>query len=57
VPGSRNDRAASARASRPEQYYRIEKPLPFIYDESESNFPLRHNRATIFFIGQHGRVS
>jgi hypothetical protein len=44
-------------ASRPEQYYRIEKPLPFIYDESESNFPLRHNRATIFFIGQHGRVS
>ena len=45
------------RASRPEQYYRIEKPLPFIYDESESKFPLRHNRATIFFIGQHGRVS
>jgi hypothetical protein len=41
----------------PKQYCRIENQLPFIYDESESNFPLRHNRATIFFIGQHGRVS
>jgi outer membrane immunogenic protein len=33
------------------QYYRIEKPLPFIYDESESKCPLRHIRATVFFIG------
>jgi len=41
----------------PNGYYQAEKPLPFIYDEFESNFHLRHNCATIFFIGQHGRVS
>jgi outer membrane immunogenic protein len=35
----------------PNRYYRIEKPLPFIYDESESKCPLRHIRATVFFIG------
>ena len=57
LPGSGNDRGAGLAPLVPHRYYPIEKPLPFIYDESESNFPLRHNCATIFFIGQHGRVS
>jgi outer membrane immunogenic protein len=49
---SRDDGAAGRPPLIPNnRYYRIEKPLPFIYDESESKCPLRHIRATVFFIG------
>jgi len=57
IGSSRANCAAGFAPLIPNGYYQAEKPLPFIYDEFESNFHLRHNCATIFFIGQHGRVS